>query len=85
MKQGRNSAHGVVKGLATRASSTTTVSGAPRKLQSTKAVTLPSLESARKITGDKPRRIGKCECGGTVYEGGGTWCNRCTPVVTVKV
>lgn len=36
------------------------------------------------------RRVGKCECGGTVrgVEGFGllfTWCEKCTPVVKVKI
>jgi hypothetical protein len=38
----------------------------------------------------KAKRIGKCECGGTVYgvrDFGRlfSWCNRCTPVVSVKL
>lgn len=52
MKPGRNSARGVVRGLSSR-QSRTTMSGALRKIGKPKPVTLPTLETARKVTTSK--------------------------------
>lgn len=39
-----------------------------------------------KRTEGKGKRICKCECGGTVRgTPGDTWCDKCTPVVEVRV